>query len=45
MDIGHNNIQNNYTMANQQLIAIEEQCDLGLAVTKDLKWRNNREQL
>ena len=28
--IGHNNIQQNYTMANQQLIATEEQRDLGI---------------
>ena len=37
MHVGHNNIQNNYTMANQQLIGTEEQCDLGITITKNLK--------
>ena len=32
MHIGHNNIQHNYTMANQQLIATEEQRDLGITI-------------
>ena len=35
--IGHNNIQHNYTMANQQLITTEEQYDLGIIITRDLK--------
>ena len=39
MHIGHNNIHHNYTMANQQLIATEEQRDLGITITKDLKWQ------
>ena len=39
MHIGHNNIQHNYTMTNQQLIATEEQRDLGITITKDLKWQ------
>ena len=39
MHIGHNNIQHNYTMANQQLIATEEQHDLGITITRDLKWQ------
>ena len=33
-EIGHNNIQHNYTMANQQLITIEEQRDLGITIYK-----------
>ena len=39
MYIGHNNIQHNYTMANQQLTATEEQHDLGITITRDLKWQ------
>ena len=39
MHIGHNNIQHNYRMANQQLIATEEQCDLGITITRHLKWQ------
>ena len=39
MHIGHNNIQHNYTMANQQLIAKEKHRDLGITITKDLKWQ------
>ena len=39
MHIGHNNIQHIYTMANQQLIATEEQCDLEITITRDLKWQ------
>ena len=37
MHIGHNNIQHNYKMANQQLISTGEQRDLGITITKDLK--------
>ena len=33
MHIGHNNIQHNYT------IATEEQCDLGITITRELKWQ------
>ena len=36
--IGRNNIQHNYTMVNEQLKAAEEQRDLGITITKDLKW-------
>ena len=39
LHIGRNNIQDNYTMANQQLVATEEQRDLGIAITRDLKWQ------
>ena len=44
MQIGHNNIQHNYTMANQQLIATEEQRDLVITITKDLKWQEQIEK-
>ena len=44
MHIGHNNIQHNYTMANQQLTATEEQRDLGIAITRDLKWLKKNEK-
>ena len=40
MHIGHDNIQHNYTMVNQQLLATEEQRDLGIiriSITNDLK--------
>ena len=37
VQIGHNNIQRNYTMANQQLIATEEESDLGITKTRYLK--------
>ena len=39
MHIVHNNMQHNNTMANQQLIATEEQRNLGITITKDLKWQ------
>ena len=39
MHIGHNNIQHNYTVVNQQLIATEEQRDQGITITRDLKWQ------
>ena len=44
MHIGHNNIQHNYTMANQQLIATEEQRDLGITITRDLKWQKQTQK-
>ena len=37
MHIGHNNIQHNDTMENQQLIATEEQRNLGITINRDLK--------
>ena len=37
--IGRNNKQHNNTMANQQLIATEEQRDLRITITKDFKWQ------
>ena len=44
MHIGNNNIQHNYTMANQQLIATEEQRDLGITTTEDLKCQKRTEK-
>ena len=44
MHIGQNNIQHNYTMANQQLVATEEQRDLGITITRDLKWQKQTEK-
>ena len=45
MYIGHNNIQRNYTMVNQQLIATEELHHLGITITTDLKWQTTRKKL
>ena len=43
--IGHNNMQSNY-MSNQQLPTTDQQLDLGIRITKDLKWQKpNREKL
>ena len=39
MHIGHNNMKNNYNMSNQQLPTTDEQRDLGIIITKDLKWQ------
>ena len=39
MHIGHNNMQSNYNMSNQQLLTIDQQQDLRIIITKDLKWQ------
>ena len=39
MHIGHNNVQGNYNMSNQQLPTTDQQLDLWIIVTKDLKWQ------
>ena len=44
MHIGHNNSNGNYTMTNQQLPVTEEQRDLGIIITKDLKWQQQTEK-
>ena len=44
MHIGHSNIQYNYTMANQQLIATEEQRYLRITITRDLNWQKQTEK-
>ena len=38
MHIGHNSMQSNYNMSNQQLPTTNQQRDLGIIITKDLKW-------
>ena len=38
MHIGHNNMKRNYNMSNQQLPTTDQQRDLGIIITKDLKW-------
>ena len=47
MHIGHNNIKYNYTKAYQQqlLIATEEQRDLGITITRDLKLQKQTEKI
>ena len=35
MHIGHNNMQSNYNMYNQQLPTTDQQRDLGIIITKD----------
>ena len=37
MHIGHNNMKSNYNMSNQQLPTTDQQRDLGIVITKDLK--------
>ena len=44
MHIGHNNIKGNYTMSNQQLPVTEQQRDLGVVISKDLKWQQQTEK-
>ena len=39
MHIGHNNMQSNYNMSNQQLPTKGQQRDLGIIITKDIKWQ------
>ena len=40
MHIGHNNMKSNYNMSNQQLPITDQQRDLGIIITKDLKCKN-----
>ena len=44
MHIEHNNMQSNYNMSNQQLPTIDQQRDLGIIITKDLKWQKQTEE-
>ena len=44
MHIGHNNKQSNYNMSNQQLKTTDQQRDLGIIITKDLKWQKQTEK-
>ena len=39
MHIGHNNMQSNYSMSKQHLPTTDQQWDLGIIITKDLKWQ------
>ena len=39
MHTGHNNMQGNYNMSNQQLPTTDQQRDLGIIITKDLTWQ------
>ena len=43
MHIGHN-MKNNYNMSNQQLPTTDQQRDLGIIITTDLKWQNQTEK-
>ena len=42
--IGHNNMQSNYNMSNQQLPTTDQQRDLGIIITKDLKWQKQKKK-
>ena len=44
MHIGHNNMQGNYNMSNQQLPTTDQQKDLGIIITKDLKYQKQTEK-
>ena len=44
MHIGHNNLQGNYNMSNQQLPTTDQQWDLEFIITKGLKWRKQTEK-
>ena len=44
MHIGQNNMQTNYNMSNQQLPTTDQQRDLGIIITKDLKWQKQTEK-
>ena len=43
MRIGHNNMQCNYHMSNQQLPTTDQQRDLGIIIKKDLKSQKQTE--
>ena len=44
MHIGHNNMKSNYNMSNQQLPTTDQQRDLGIIITIDLKWQKQTEK-
>ena len=44
MHIGHNSMQGNYNMSNQQLPTTDQQRDLGIIITKDFKWQKQTEK-
>ena len=39
MHIRDNNMQGNYNLSNQQLPTTDQKRDLGIIITKDLKWQ------
>ena len=43
--IGHNKMQTNYNMSNQQLPTTDQQRDLRIIITIDLKWQKQTEKL
>ena len=45
MHIGHKNMQSNYNMSNQQRPTTDQQRDLGIIITKDLKCQKQTEKL
>ena len=45
MHIGHNNMQSKHNMSDQQLPTTDQRSDLGIIITKGLKWdKTNREK-
>ena len=44
MHIGHNNIQSNFKMSNQQLPTLDQQLDLVIIIANDLKWQKQTEK-
>ena len=44
MHIGHNNMKSNYNMSSQQLPTTDQQQDLGIMITNDLKWQKQTEK-
>ena len=44
LHIGHNNVEGNYNMSNQQLPTTDQQRDLRIIITKDLKWQKQTEK-
>ena len=44
MHIGHNIMKSNYNMSNQQLPTTDQQRDLGIIITEDLKWQKQTEK-
>ena len=44
MHIGHTNMQSNYNMPNRQLPTTDQQWDLGIIITKDLKRQKQTEK-
>ena len=44
MHLGHNTMQSNYKMSNQQLPTTDQQRDQGIVINKDLKWQKQTEK-